>query len=168
MSNLNQTLSNSISCLQGSKLINTISDILFGSCLAAPVAILCTIFINRTGRKLLFITVATLTGLSIFLIWLIDKTITAQIFATIFTTIAVNGWIPLELWSAELFPTELRASAVGFVNFISGLGFLLGILTFSLIFHVSCTATLLLPAILCTFGGLLSCLLPDTTGADID
>ena len=160
-------VSNSSICVHGSNLQATIQNIILGNILAAPVAILCILLINRVGRKRLFCSISMLSGIFVFFIVALDKTLSTEIFACAFTTVAINGWIPLELWTAELFPTELRSTAVGILNLVSSLGFLICITTFTLLFHSSCPGSLLLPAILCVLSGLVGCLLPDTSNSDI-
>ncbi|EDV20803.1 uncharacterized protein TRIADDRAFT_31308 [Trichoplax adhaerens] len=158
----------SFHCQVGENLKKVIMDILFGNLFSIPIAIMCLLLVNRIGRKWLYWPMITFCGFCILLILLIDNELSALILGSLFTSISNNTWIPYKTWSSELFPTKVRSTAIGIFNVIGHTGSILAMITFSLLFHKNCTATLIIFSSLGLLTGLAGLFLPDTTNADID
>ncbi|EDV20807.1 uncharacterized protein TRIADDRAFT_60691 [Trichoplax adhaerens] len=106
-------------CQTGDSLKAIILDIFIGNLLSLPILILCFLFINRIGRKRLFICLAFTCVICILMILLLDNRLSVMIVASIFTAFTINTWIPCKIWSTELFPTEFRTTVTG-ILFVIG------------------------------------------------
>ena len=159
--------SNYSGCYSDEKIKNVILNLLLGNLLSIPVTILCLLLINRIGRKILYCFMTSVCGLSIFMIWLLDQALSTMILSSIFLSFTTNAWIPCKIWSSELFCTEIRSTAIGILIVMGNFGAILGMIVFVLLFHVNCTATLLLFSLLGLLSVSVTLFLPDTTAIDI-
>ena len=159
--------SNFSHCTSGEKLYTVAMNILIGNVLSIPIALLCILLINRLGRKWLYCSMASICALCILMILFIDTLLSTKIISIIFLSFTVNVWIPFKIWSSELFCTEIRSTAVGILSVTGHIGSILGIVAFIVLFHVSCTATLILFSMLGFLIAFTTLFLPDTTDADI-
>ncbi|EDV20806.1 uncharacterized protein TRIADDRAFT_60690 [Trichoplax adhaerens] len=154
-------------CQSGNNIRTVILNIFLGHLISIPIAILCVLLINRIGRKALYIILASMSGLSILLLLIIDTMQSSMIIACIFTSISTNGWTPCKIWSTELFRTEFRTTALGIASMMGHLGSILGMIIFAALFYISCTATLIILSALGLLTAVAAIFLPDTTNADI-
>lgn len=159
--------SNASFCAGNKDITPVILTILYGNIAAVPFSLFLLFIINRLGRKWLFCLVIFLNGMAILLILLIDNMLSTSIISVIYCALSTSIWIPLTTWSAELFPTTIRSTAIGILHvifaFIPGIGMVL----IGIIFAHSCTITLILFSSTTLLAGLVSLFLPDTTDIDI-
>ncbi|RDD37985.1 Synaptic vesicle glycoprotein 2A [Trichoplax sp. H2] len=154
-------------CQSGNNIRTVILNIFLGHLISIPIAILCVLLINRIGRKALYIILASMSGLCILLLLIIDNLQGVLILACIFTSIMTNGWTPLKIWNTELFRTEFRATAQGIIGVNGHLGGALGMIIFAALFYTNCIATYTIFSALGFLSAFLALFLPDTTNLDI-
>ncbi|EDV20725.1 uncharacterized protein TRIADDRAFT_60673 [Trichoplax adhaerens] len=139
----NSSISN---CISGPKLTSIVLDVFYGNLVALPIGIAFTILINRIGRKWCCCFVITMSGLIALLIMWIDTVLSTFILAGLYYAIANNLWLGIKIWTAELFPTDLRATTLGLTALLGCLGTVCSLAIFTVLFHVNCIANLLLVA----------------------
>ena len=155
-------------CLDASdNLSSTLTKLMIGNILSIPVTLSCILIVNRYGRKGLFCSLAILSGISIILIWVIDQSVFAIILVCMFSAIAINGWIPLKVWSSELFATEIRSTTFGILNVFGHIGILCGTVIFTPLFYTSCLLCLILYSLITILSGNIVLYQPDTIDTDI-
>ncbi|EDV20802.1 uncharacterized protein TRIADDRAFT_60683 [Trichoplax adhaerens] len=135
---------NSPVCVSTEQITSVSVNILIGNVLTIPLSIACITLVNRVGRKWLFIILVFVAVFSIAAMLIIDDIIAVRILVCVFTMVANNGWIPLATWTLELFPTHVRSTAMGILNFSAISSCILGLL-----------------------GGVVSLFLPDTSDMNI-
>lgn len=158
---------NQSSCTNEGELVPVLTNILFGNLLGLPFPLLCVFLLNRVGRKWLSFIIISLTGLSIFFMWLFDSMLSTRILVLIFSMIVNCIWVPLMIWTVELFPTSKRSTVVGILNIFLTITCGIGLMVVAIIFTTHCTLTLLLFSFLCIAAGLACIILPDTNKRDI-
>ena len=159
---------NSLDCYSSENLKAVIVNLLIGNALCIPLTISCIVLINRVGRKLLYSVMGLTCGLNLILICSIDNLLSTTILSCIFMSFAAAGWIPVKIWSLELFSTDIRSTAIGFLNVLAYVGCALGMVTFILLFDTNCTATFIIFGSIALLAVVSTLFLPDTTNASID
>ncbi|RDD36496.1 Synaptic vesicle glycoprotein 2B [Trichoplax sp. H2] len=150
-----------------SKLSSALTHIMLSNILSIPLTLSCILLVGRNGRKGLFCTISIGCGIIVLLIWLIDSSMSAMILVCFFVAFSMNGWIPFTVWTTELFPTEIRSTALGIFNAIGHIGTLCGTIVFPLLFYIDCTASLLLYCIALLVAGIVAIYIQDTVNVDI-
>ena len=74
------------------------------------------------------------------------------------------GWNALDCLSCELFPTELRSTAIGLQLGLGRVAAIVANLVFGQLIAVNCAIPILLVSLCMIVGGLVSVRLPATTG----
>ncbi|KAJ8315817.1 hypothetical protein KUTeg_007967 [Tegillarca granosa] len=129
---------------------------------------LLTIFLmDRVGRKPLLVLSMLASGVSVFFIPFIHDKIQNLLISCLFGAVSTVGWNAIDVLSAELFPTNVRSTAIGVISGINRVAAILGNITFGELVDVHCAIPMLMVAALLTFGGLCSIKLPNTTRKDI-
>lgn len=133
-----------------------------------PGNIFTIIFIDKMGRNLVTSISFFLSGLSVFGIPFIRSENQGVILATIFGGLNVITFNSFGCTSTELYPTKLRASALG-VQYVAGrIGAILGNILFGVMVDASCYVPLLTISGLLILSGLLAFKLPESSNLDID
>lgn len=128
--------------------------------------------INRTGRRRMVIWGSLIAGLALLVLGVVPSAPTL-ILVTAFTVFAVfNGGPQVLTWvyPNELFPTSVRATAVGLITAVTRIGSAVGVflVPFSLD-HVGIGGTMLIGGAILLFGAAVSVAwAPETTGLDLD
>ncbi|XP_067871469.1 synaptic vesicle glycoprotein 2C isoform X2 [Heterodontus francisci] len=127
-----------------------------------PGNILTILLMDLLGGKLLLCASLFLSGLSAFFIWEVKTKTQSLIVSCLFSGISVVAWNSLDVIGLELYPTQLRSSALGVLTGISRIASILGNVAFGQLVDMNCTATILLVAVLFFIGSLSSLKLPNT------
>ncbi|EDV28447.1 uncharacterized protein TRIADDRAFT_19863 [Trichoplax adhaerens] len=161
-------LNQSLSCIENTR--NTaIYRNLFLTTLSTLLAELIFIpIINISGRKLLFSGLALATGVIMLSIWLTNTSTGVLVFSCLFTGISGAAWPVLNVWTSELYPTQLRSTSNGYLNLWARIGAIIGTTTFGLLLQVSCKLPIIIVGIICLLSAILAIFLPDTSKVDID
>jgi len=89
------------------------------------------------------------------------------VLSCLFGSVSNLSFSAINCFSAELFPTKLRSTAIAVTIAAARIGAILGTTVFGQLLYINCAVPLLLVAALLVGGGLLSCLLPNTTGTSL-
>jgi len=130
---------------------------------ALPANIWTIIHMDKLGRKFFLVFSMVAAGSAAFLIWAISSSVGNLILSCLFGGVSTMGFNALDCLGAELFPTNIRSTAMAITLAAARLGAMLGGLMFGLLLDVSCAVPILLVASLLVGGGLLGLLLPNTT-----
>ncbi|KAK4008982.1 synaptic vesicle glycoprotein 2C isoform X1 [Daphnia magna] len=123
-----------------------------------------TIFhMDKLGRKFFLVFSMIGSGLAAFLIWLVRSSAGNLALSCIFGAVSTMGFNALDCLGAELFPTNVRSTAMSITLAAARLGAILGNIIFGVFVDVACAIPILLVATLLMFGGLLGLWLPNTT-----
>ncbi|MDA3636974.1 MULTISPECIES: MFS transporter [Rhodococcus] len=128
--------------------------------------------INKTGRRRMVIWGSILAGLALLVLGLAPEA-SPLVVVTAFTSFAIfNGGPQVLTWvyPNELFPTAIRATAVGIVTALTRVGSAVGVFLVPLsLEHLGIGGTMLIAAAILIFGGVVSIIwAPETTGLSLD
>ncbi|KAK6178546.1 hypothetical protein SNE40_013313 [Patella caerulea] len=132
-----------------------------------PANIFTIIMMDRLGRKTLLASSMVISGICVFFIWFVQTKVENLVMSCLFGMVSTVGWNALDVLSAEVFPTEVRSTAMGIQQALARVGAILGNIIFGELVDVHCAIPMLLVAALLAFGGLVSIRLPNTTNKDI-
>jgi len=127
-----------------------------------------TIFhMDKLGRKFFLVFSMVVAGLAAFLIWVIRSPSGNLILSCVFGGVSTMGFNALDCLGAELFPTNVRTTAMAITLAAARLGGMLGNYVFGSLVDVACAVPILLVSAFLMGGGLLGLLLPNTTKAPL-
>ncbi|XP_078286089.1 synaptic vesicle glycoprotein 2C [Rhinoraja longicauda] len=132
-----------------------------------PGNIFSILMMDLLGGKLLLCSSLFLSGLSVFFIWEVKTKIQSLVMACLFSAISVVSWNSLDVIGLELYPTNLRSSAIGMFTGISRIGSILGNVAFGELVDVQCTVPILLVAIMLFIGSLAGLKLPNIKNREL-
>ncbi|KAG1663264.1 Synaptic vesicle glycoprotein 2B [Nymphon striatum] len=132
-----------------------------------PGVIITTLFLDRFGRKYFLAGGLITSSICIFFIWLVKTRLHNLILSSFFGGFVVVSYNALNVISAELFPTEVRSTAIGLILLTGRVGAILGNVIFGYFIDLACAVPILLVAALLGGSGLISFLLPNTTGSNL-
>jgi len=118
---------------------------------------------DKLGRKFFLVSSMVASGLAAFLIWAVRSTVGNLILSCVFGAVSTMGFNALDCLGAELFPTNVRTTAMAITLAAARFGAIMGNFTFGFLVDVACAVPILLVAVLLIGGGLLGLLLPNTT-----
>ncbi|RDD36368.1 Synaptic vesicle glycoprotein 2C [Trichoplax sp. H2] len=124
--------------------------------------------INVSGRRLLFSGLALATSISIFSIWLTNTSTGVLVFSCLFTGLSGAAWTILNVWTSELYPTQLRSTSNGYINFCGRIGAVIGTMTFGLLLGLGCKLPIIIMGTACFIAASLALFLSDTTKVEIN
>jgi len=125
------------------------------------------VHMDKLGRKFFVVIGMMLSGVSVFLIYIVKETWQNLVLSCLFGSVSNLSFSAINCFSAELFPTKLRSTAIAVTIAAARIGAILGTTVFGQLLYINCAVPLLLVAALLVGGGLLSCLLPNTTGTSL-
>ncbi|XP_061193561.1 synaptic vesicle glycoprotein 2C-like [Saccostrea echinata] len=129
---------------------------------------LLTIFLmDQLGRKLLLATSMVSSGVSVFFIPLVRNKWENLGISCLFGAVSTIGWNSLDVLSTELFPTNVRSTAMGIQTGVGRLAAIFGNVIFGELVDVHCSIPMIIVSGLLVFGGLCSIRLPSTVRVDI-
>ncbi|KAI3385162.1 hypothetical protein SNEBB_000043 [Seison nebaliae] len=138
-------------------------DSLISVTAALPGNLFSIFFIDRFGRKALMVTSFILSGLSVIGIPFITRVVYGITLASIFQGITTIIFNAIDCLQVELFPTQIRTTAIGFVLIFMRIGAIGGNFTFAALIDTYCTIPLLLVGLMCGIGAFVSLFIRDTT-----
>ncbi|XP_037077922.1 synaptic vesicle glycoprotein 2C-like [Pollicipes pollicipes] len=121
------------------------------------------VHMDRLGRKFFLVFGMCLSGVSVFLIYVVKESWQNLVLSCLFGSVSNLSFCAINCVSAELFPTHLRSTAIAVQMVVARVGAILGTSAFGQLLYINCAVPLLLVAGLLAGGGLLSLLLPNTT-----
>jgi len=139
-------------------------DSLISTMATIPGNLVSVFCVDRIGRKPLLVFSMVASGASVFFIPLATTSNQLLILSCCFGGFSVFGWTALDCLSCELFPTELRSTAIGLQSGSGRIAAILANIAFGELIAVNCALPILLVAACMIFGGLISLKLPQTTG----
>lgn len=127
-----------------------------------PGNIFTILLMDHIGGKILLSCSLLLSSLSVFFIWVVKTEMQCLLMSCLFSGVSVICWNALDVVSTELYPTQLRSSALGIFAGISRIGAILGNLVFGQLVDSHCAVPVLLVSALLLTGGLTAVRLPRT------
>ena len=142
----------------------TYRDSLISTVATLPGNLVSIFCVDRLGRKPLLVLSMIVSGVSVFFIPLVSTGDQLLALSCCFGGFSVIGWNALDCLSCELFPTELRSTAIGLQLGLGRVAAVVANLIFGQLIAVNCAVPILLVAACMVVGGLCSLRLPSTTG----
>ncbi|XP_059190520.1 synaptic vesicle glycoprotein 2C [Centropristis striata] len=132
-----------------------------------PGNIFTILMMDRTGGKTLLSCSLLVSSLSVFLIYVVQTKAQSLVLSCIFSGVSVIAWNALDVVGTELYPTQLRSSALGFFTGVGRVAAITGNMTFGKLVDSNCAVPVLLVSALLLSGGLVSLLLPQTKQTEL-
>ncbi|XP_034390289.1 synaptic vesicle glycoprotein 2C isoform X2 [Cyclopterus lumpus] len=127
-----------------------------------------TIFmIDRLGGKALLSCSLMVSSLSVFLIYVVQTKVQSLVLSCVFSGVSVITWNALDVLGTELYPTQLRSSALGFFTGVGRVAAIMGNLAFGRLVDTNCSVPVLLVSALLLTGGLVALVLPQTRQTEL-
>ncbi|XP_060709635.1 synaptic vesicle glycoprotein 2B isoform X1 [Hemiscyllium ocellatum] len=127
-----------------------------------PGNIFTILLMDLLGGKFLLGASLFLSGICAFFIWQVKTKTQSLIVSCVFSAISVVAWNSLDVIGLELYPTNLRSSALGVFTGISRVASILGNVVFGQLVDMNCSVTILLVAAIFFIGSLACFKLPNT------
>ncbi|XP_027884319.1 synaptic vesicle glycoprotein 2B [Xiphophorus couchianus] len=132
-----------------------------------PGNIFTILIMDSTGGKTLLSCSLIVSSLSVFLIYVVQTKAQSLGLSCIFSGVSVIAWNALDVVGTELYPTQLRSSALGFFTGVGRVAAIMGNVVFGKLVDSSCTVPILLVSALLLVGGLVALLLPQTRQTEL-
>ncbi|GAA6215253.1 synaptic vesicle glycoprotein 2C-like isoform X1 [Lates japonicus] len=132
-----------------------------------PGNIFTILMMDSTGGKALLSFSLVVSSLSVFLIYVVQTKAQSLILSCVFSGVSVIAWNALDVLGAELYPTKLRSSALGFFTGVGRVAAITGNIVFGKLVDTNCAVPVLLVSALLLTGGLVALLLPQTRQTEL-
>ncbi|CAB1421842.1 unnamed protein product [Pleuronectes platessa] len=132
-----------------------------------PGNIFTILVMDRTGGKALLCCSLVVSSLSVFLIYVVQTKVQSLILSCVFSGVSVIAWNALDVVGTELYPTQLRSSALGFFTGAARVAAIMGNMVFGMFVDTNCAVPVLLVSALLLTGGLVALLLPQTKQTEL-
>lgn len=132
-----------------------------------PGNIFTILMMDSTGGKALLSCSLLVSSLSVFLIYVVQTKTQSLVLSCIFSGVSVIAWNALDVVGTELYPTQLRSSALGFFTGVGRVAAITGNIAFGKLVDTNCAVPILLVSGLLLTGGLAALLLPQTRQTDL-
>ncbi|XP_005814222.1 synaptic vesicle glycoprotein 2B-like [Xiphophorus maculatus] len=132
-----------------------------------PGNIFTILIMDSIGGKTLLSCSLIVSSLSVFLIYVVQTKAQSLGLSCIFSGVSVIAWNALDVVGTELYPTQLRSSALGFFTGVGRVAAIMGNVVFGKLVDSSCTVPILLVSALLLAGGLVALLLPQTRQTEL-
>ncbi|XP_043981399.1 synaptic vesicle glycoprotein 2B [Gambusia affinis] len=132
-----------------------------------PGNIFTILIMDSTGGKTLLSCSLIVSSLSVFLIYVVQTKVQSLGLSCIFSGVSVIAWNALDVVGTELYPTQLRSSALGFFTGVGRVAAIMGNVAFGKLVDSSCTVPIMLVSALLLTGGLVALLLPQTRQTEL-
>ncbi|XP_047249190.1 synaptic vesicle glycoprotein 2B isoform X1 [Girardinichthys multiradiatus] len=132
-----------------------------------PGNIFTILIMDSTGGKTLLSCSLIMSSLSVFLIYMVQTKAQSLGLSCIFSGVSVIAWNALDVVGTELYPTQLRSSALGFFTGVGRVAAIMGNVAFGKMVDSNCTVPILLVSALLLTGGLMALLLPQTRQTEL-
>lgn len=132
-----------------------------------PGNIFTILMMDSTGGKALLSCSLLVSSLSVFFIYVVKTKTQSLVLSCIFSGVSVIAWNALDVVGTELFPTQLRSSALGFFTGVGRVAAITGNIVFGKLVDTNCAVPVLLVSALLLTGGLVALLLPQTKQTEL-
>ncbi|XP_070687175.1 synaptic vesicle glycoprotein 2C [Pempheris klunzingeri] len=132
-----------------------------------PGNIFTILVMDNTGGKTLLAGSLIVSSLSVFLIYVVQTKVQTLILSCVFSGVSVIAWNALDVVGTELYPTQLRSSALGFFTGAGRVAAITGNVVFGRLVDSNCAVPVLLVSALLLAGGLVALLLPQTKQTEL-
>ncbi|XP_017292502.1 synaptic vesicle glycoprotein 2B [Kryptolebias marmoratus] len=132
-----------------------------------PGNIFTILIMDSAGGKVLLSGSLLVSSLSVFLIYVVQTKAQSLVLSCIFSGVSVIAWNALDVLGTELYPTQLRSSALGFFTGVGRVAAIMGNVVFGKLVDTNCTVPILLVSALLLAGGLVALLLPQTRQTEL-
>ncbi|XP_026221195.1 synaptic vesicle glycoprotein 2B [Anabas testudineus] len=132
-----------------------------------PGNIFTILMMDSTGGKALLSVSLLVSSLSVFLIYVVKTKAQSLILSCVFSGVSVIAWNALDVVGTELYPTQLRSSALGFFTAVGRVAAIMGNVVFGKLVDTNCAVPVLLVSMLLLTGGLVALLLPQTRQTEL-
>ncbi|TRY90231.1 hypothetical protein DNTS_027165 [Danionella cerebrum] len=125
------------------------------------------LLMDRIGGKILLSGSLLVSGVSVFIIYLVKTKSQSLVVSCVFSGVSVISWNALDVVGTELYPTHLRSSALGVFTGVGRVAAILGNVVFGQLVDTSCAVPLLMVCVLLLAGGLAALRLPHTKQTEL-
>lgn len=132
-----------------------------------PGNIFTILMMDSVGGKALLSFSLLVSGLSVFFIYEVQTKVQSLILSCVFSGVSVITWNALDVVGTELYPTQLRSSALGFFTGVGRVAAIMGNVVFGRLVDTNCSVPILLVSALLLTGGLVAPLLPQTKQTEL-
>lgn len=132
-----------------------------------PGNIFTILMMDSTGGKALLSCSLLLSSLSVFLIYVVQTKVQSLVLSCVFSGVSVITWNALDVVGTELYPTQLRSSALGFFTGVGRVAAIMGNVVFGKLVDTNCAVPVLMVSALLLTGGLVALLLPQTRQTEL-
>lgn len=132
-----------------------------------PGNIFTILMMDSTGGKALLSCSLILSSLCVFFIYVVQTKTQSLILSCVFSGVSVIAWNALDVLGTELYPTQLRSSALGFFTGVGRVAAITGNIVFGKLVDTNCAVPVLLVSALLLTGGLVALMLPQTKQTEL-
>uniref|UniRef100_UPI0037E8BFAB synaptic vesicle glycoprotein 2B n=1 Tax=Semicossyphus pulcher TaxID=241346 RepID=UPI0037E8BFAB len=132
-----------------------------------PGNIFTILMMDSMGGKALLSSSLLVSSVSVFLIYVVQTKYQSLILSCVFSGVSVIAWNALDVVGTELYPTQLRSSALGFFTGVGRVAAILGNIVFGNLVDTNCSVPILLVSAFLLTGGLVGLLLPQTKQTEL-
>ncbi|CAJ1056162.1 synaptic vesicle glycoprotein 2C [Xyrichtys novacula] len=132
-----------------------------------PGNIFTILMMDSIGGKVLLSCSLLVSSLSVFLIYEVRTKYQSLILSCVFSGVSVIAWNALDVVGTELYPTQLRSSALGFFTGVGRVASIMGNVIFGNLMDTDCSVPILLVSGVLLAGGIVALLLPQTKHTEL-
>ncbi|XP_036432452.1 synaptic vesicle glycoprotein 2C [Colossoma macropomum] len=132
-----------------------------------PGNIFTILLMDIVGGKILLAGSLLVSSVSVFLIYVVKTKGQSLLMSCVFSGVSVISWNALDVAGTELYPTQLRSSALGFFTGVGRVAAIMGNVVFGQLVDTNCSVPILVVSALLLAGGLASLQLPQTKQTDL-
>lgn len=132
-----------------------------------PGNIFTILVMDSTGGKALLSGSLVVSSLSVFLIYVVQTKVQSLVLSCVFSCVNVITWNSVDVLGTELYPTQLRSSALGFFTGVGRVAAITGNIVFGKLVDTNCAVPILLVSFLLLSAGLVALLLPQTKQTEL-
>ncbi|XP_062277413.1 synaptic vesicle glycoprotein 2B [Scomber scombrus] len=132
-----------------------------------PGNIFTILMMDSTGGKTLLSCSLLLSSVCVFFIYVVQTKAQSLIFSCVFSGVSVIAWNALDVVGTELYPTQLRSSALGFFTGVGRVAAITGNVVFGNLVDTNCAVPVLMVSALLLSGGIVAFLLPKTKQTEL-
>ncbi|CAL8260736.1 unnamed protein product [Merluccius merluccius] len=132
-----------------------------------PGNIFTILLMDSIGGKTLLSCSLLVSSASVFFIYLVQTKAGSLVLSCVFSGVSVIGWNALDVVGTELYPTQLRSSALGFFTGVGRVAAIMGNVVFGSLVDSNCAVPILLVSALLLAGGVVAFLLPQTKHTEL-
>ncbi|XP_051917436.1 synaptic vesicle glycoprotein 2C isoform X2 [Hippocampus zosterae] len=127
-----------------------------------PGNIFTILVVDNIGAKPLLSVSLLVSSLSVFLIYVVQSKSQSLLLSCLFSGVSVIAWNALDVVGTELFPTQLRSSALGVFTGAGRVGAIMGNVVFGNMLDSGCAVPILLVSVMLMSAGVSALFLPHT------